>query len=287
MGVTIRFKSLPTRDLPFTLPLPPHIPIFLSHRSNTFPPSLTTFVNNPFSFIFFQISPFPFFFFRSSFHSELTASPTKLTHSRRWRWFARGQCYLNRPIGLFAIAPSIRQEALRNQPITSISHDSIQWIYNGLEQGRGMKSDEKPEREEERKRGTKRKKEGESERWSVRDRSQSSAAACCQWPLCDAMRSVLFVCGLKQTSDCWKWGDGLWPCLTVKRTVYVYVCVRLHAVVCTVMFLFEYLHKHTFSGTHRQKFTCMHLCVRVRVYALMCLLACVQREVVILSLFRG
>lgn len=43
-----------------------------------------------------------------------------------------------------------------------------------------MKSDEKPEREEERKRGTKRKKEGESERWSVRDRSQSSAAACCQ-----------------------------------------------------------------------------------------------------------
>lgn len=82
MGVTIRFKSLPTRDLPFTLPLPPHIPIFLSHRSNTFPPSLTTFVNNPFSFIFFQISPFPFFFF--SFILPLRAhSESHKAHSQQ------------------------------------------------------------------------------------------------------------------------------------------------------------------------------------------------------------
>lgn len=47
------------------------------------------------------------------------ASPAQLAG------FARGQCYPNRPIGLFAIAPSIKQEAPRMQPITSISRDSI------------------------------------------------------------------------------------------------------------------------------------------------------------------
>ena len=93
-----------------------HIPSFLN--------PISALVNNPFScplFFFFYFS-----LFCSSFRSGLTVSPTKLTRNRRWQWFARGQCYLNRPIGLFAIAPSIRQEAPRNQPITSISHDGIQ-----------------------------------------------------------------------------------------------------------------------------------------------------------------
>lgn len=42
-----------------------------------------------------------------------------------------------------------------------------------------------------------------------------------------------------------------------------------------------------YSKTYMQRFTRMHLCVRVRVCELMYLLACVQREVLILSLFRG
>lgn len=43
------------------------------------------------------------------------------------------------------------------------------------------------------------------------------------------------------------------------------------------------------ASTHSVEPTCSssHACVCVRVCALMCLLACVQREVIILSLFRG
>lgn len=64
--------------------------------------------------------------FRAAVHSGRRARAAELARSR-WRLrFARGQCYLNRPIGLFALAPSIRREALRNQPITSISHGGIQ-----------------------------------------------------------------------------------------------------------------------------------------------------------------
>lgn len=43
------------------------------------------------------------------------------------------------------------------------------------------------------------------------------------------------------------------------------------------------------ASTHLVEPTCSssHACVCVRVCALICLLACVQREVIILSLFRG
>lgn len=97
---------------------------FLSfHLSNTFPLSPAQYLHlRTIHFSFIQFLLFSF----SAVHSGITARATKLACSR-WRlWFARGQCYLNRPIGLFALAPSIRREALRNQPITSISHGSIQ-----------------------------------------------------------------------------------------------------------------------------------------------------------------
>ena len=121
------------------------------HLSHIFPLSLT-FVNNPFT---------PLFFVHPSTQGWRWV-PAKLAHSRRRCWFVRGQCYLNRPIGLFAIAPSIRQEAPRNQPITSISHDGIQWIYNGLSRARNEIRWE-AERESERERG--RGQRGWGKRW--------------------------------------------------------------------------------------------------------------------------
>lgn len=167
---------------------PPIPPTYLSfsflpfHLSHTFPLSLT-FVNNPFP---------PFFLVHPSTQGWRWV-PAKPAHSRRRCWFARGQCYLNRPIGLFAIAPSIRQEALRNQPITSISHNGIQWIYNGWSRARNeIRWEMEIEREGEDKEGEE--KDGKEERGGER------GAGLCQWPLCG--ESVLFVCGVKQTSNC-------------------------------------------------------------------------------------
>lgn len=194
-----------------------------------------------------------------------------------WQWFVRGQCYLNRPIGLFAIAPSIRQEALRNQPITSISHDSIQWIYNGRIRTRNEIRWAQGERERERKTGTKRGLWKDGEHGSVKQRARGGFSfGLCQWPLCGGVCCLYVVWNKQVIVE--GWGDELWLCLTVNCTV----CVRLQpfmlyskcARICLhTVFLFN----HTYMVEH------MHVQMCTLVY----LLACVQREAVTLSLFRG
>lgn len=199
----------------------------LQYASNHCPPEISSILSfaNPhlylsFSFLPFNlynkfslsptlslklwVIPFSFFFPLSIFLFILPLRDDSESHKAQlqqtWRWFARGQCYLNRPIGLFAIAPSIRQEALRNQPITSISHDSIQWIYNGRHRVRNEIRWKPRDGEKERD------KEGEGlgggqerKRWRASERSQSTgfSRGLCQWPLCGGV-CCLFVVWDKQ-----------------------------------------------------------------------------------------
>lgn len=56
-----------------------------------------------------EVIPLNWYWTLLCFASEMTLCPFKKLAPQTWHRFARGQCYLNRPIGLFAIAPSIRQ----------------------------------------------------------------------------------------------------------------------------------------------------------------------------------
>lgn len=110
----------------------------LQSASHHCPSKISFYLCNPtsssgslYSFLFTCVPPF-FFIFIISFivpviFGLIIFDPWRVLHSSLTAdvGFARGQCYLNRPIGLFAIAPSIKQEAPRIQPITSISRDSI------------------------------------------------------------------------------------------------------------------------------------------------------------------
>lgn len=190
----------------------------LQYASNHCPPEISPllFLANPSSlhflsfFVYHLLSFFNsvFFYFMQSvifiFSSILSLSESLTARSKQMlQWFARGQCYLNRPIGLFAIAPSIRQEALRNQPITSISHDSIQWIYNGWS---WMSYEIRwKQRERERERNREVGEDKRAKRWSVREGEAKSQRRVQFWSvsMTTMCGSVLFVYGLKQTSDCW------------------------------------------------------------------------------------